>query len=61
MAVDVQRDDEQASALTTRGEAAVHLIRFEEVWAELGADDRGYFAAALKRLAREATDPPPAA
>ena len=42
------------AALTARGEAAVHLIRFEDAWAELGADDREYFAGALEDLAREA-------
>ena len=35
-------------------EAAVHLIRFEEVWAELGCEDRGYVAGTLEQLAREA-------
>ena len=45
---------EPRPALTARGEAAVHLIRFEGVWAELGADDRAYFAVALEQLAREA-------
>ena len=54
MAVDVHRDGEQASAWTPRGEACAHLIRFEEVWAELGTDDRGYSAGALEQLAREA-------
>ena len=45
---------ERPAALTARGEATVHLIRFEDVWAELGGTDRGYFAATLERLAREA-------
>ena len=51
----VEQALEQRPALTPRGEAAVHLIRFEEVWAELGAEDRGYFAATLEQLAQEAT------
>ena len=45
---------EPRPALTARGEAAVHLLRFEDVWAELGADDRAYFAGTLGDLAREA-------
>ena len=52
--VRVQQVPEPRPALTARGEAAVHLLRFEEVWAGLGADDRGYFAATLEQLAREA-------
>ena len=50
----VERAPESRAALPPRGEAAVHLVRFEEVWAELGAADRGYFAATLEQLAREA-------
>ena len=50
----VEQAPEPRVALTPRGEAAVHLLRFEEVWAELGADDRGYFVATLEQLAREA-------
>ena len=45
---------ERPAALTARGQAAVLLIRLEELWPELGADDRAYFAAALEELAREA-------
>ena len=45
---------EPCAALTARGQAAVHLLRFEDAWAELGADDRVYFAGALEQLAREA-------
>ena len=45
---------EPCAALTARGAAAVHLIRFEDAWAELGAEDRRYFAAVLEDLAREA-------
>ena len=47
---------EPRAALTACGQAAVHLLRFEDVWAELGAEDRRYFAAALEDLVREATD-----
>ena len=47
-------DTEPRAALTTRGEAAIHLIRFEDAWAELGAEDRRYFAGTLEDLAREA-------
>ena len=50
----VEQAPEPRPALTRRGEAAVHLVRFEAVWAGLGADDRGYFAATLEQLAREA-------
>ena len=52
--VRVQQVPEPRAALTSRGEAAVHLIRFEEVWAEVGGEDRGYFAATLEQPAREA-------
>ena len=62
MAIDLAREPDVAAAdpeapggvLTARGEAAVHLIRFEDAWAELGAEDRAYFAGALEDLAREA-------
>ena len=50
----VERAPEPRPALTARGEAAVHLIRFEDVWTELGAQDRAYFAATLERLTAEA-------
>ena len=42
------------AALTARGVVAVHLIRFVDAWAELGAEDRGYFADTLEDLARDA-------
>ena len=45
---------ERPAALTVRGEAAVHLIRFEDAWAELGAEDRRYLAGTLEDLAWEA-------
>ena len=48
MAIDVIYEQARAE------QAAVHLIRFEAVWAELGADDRGYVAGALEQLAWEA-------
>ncbi len=56
MAVELiaEQAPEPCAALTARGEAAVYLIRFETVWAELGADDRRYFASTLEELAREA-------
>ena len=56
MAVELiaERAPEPRTALTTRGQAAVHLLRFEDAWAELGADDRRYFAGTLEQLAREA-------
>ena len=50
----VEQAPERPAALTARGEAAVHLLRFEDAWAELGADDRAYFAGTLGDLAREA-------
>ena len=49
----VEQAPEPRAALTARGEAAVHLIRFEEAWAALGAEDRAYFAGTLEQLARE--------
>ena len=62
MAIDLARELDVAAAdpeapggaLTGRGAAAVHLIRFEDAWATLGADDRAYFASTLEDLAREA-------
>ncbi len=57
MAVELiaEQAPEQRTALTARGQAAVHLLRFEDAWAELGAEDRRYFADTLEDLAREAT------
>ena len=56
MAVELiaEQAPERPATLTARGQAAVHLIRFEDAWAELGADDRRYFAGTLEDLAREA-------
>ena len=48
----VEQVPEPRPALTPRGAAAVHLIRFEEIWAELGGADRRYFASTLEDLAR---------
>ena len=50
----VEQAPEPRAALAARGDAAVHLIRFEDAWATLGADDREYFAGTLEDLAREA-------
>ena len=56
MAVELiaEQAPEPCATLTTRGAAAVHLLRFEAVWVELGADDRRYFAATLEQLVQEA-------
>ena len=50
----VAADADAPVVLTPRGVAAVHLIRFEDVWAELDGADRAYFASELEQLAREA-------
>ena len=50
----VATDADAPAALTPRGVAALHLIRFEAVWAELDGADRAYFATELAELARQA-------
>ena len=50
----VAADADAPAALTPRGRGVARLLAFEDVWAELGADDRAYFARELEQLAREA-------
>ena len=38
------------AALTARGVAACRLSEFADVWAELGAEDRAWFAETLTEL-----------
>ena len=52
-ALSAMAETEPRAALTPRGVAAVHLIRFEEAWRELDGVDRAYFASELEQLARQ--------
>ena len=47
----------QRPALTARGTAAAHLSRFQDVWAELTAEDRQWFAEDLRDLLVDACLP----
>ena len=56
MAIDTATTDQGArpGALTARGEAMAALIRFEDLFRELGPADRAWFADELADLAEEA-------
>ncbi len=40
----------EPAIITARGVAACRLSEFQDVWAELGAEDRGWFAETLSEL-----------
>jgi hypothetical protein len=47
--------DLRGAALTPRGDAALALYRFRDVWETLDAADRAYLAPALREFVEEGT------